>query len=592
MADTTEKITYEIVVDDSKATGATEDLAKGLGKVSDSADKAKKSTESFTDSLDKAVPGLGSAVKGFGAMTKSALAFIATPIGRVIGALGLAVGALTKYFQGSEEGQNRLNKIMAVGSAIMEKLTDVVENVGEAIYNAFTNPKKALTELVDFIKQNLINRFQALGVIMEGIANLDFKQVANGVLQLGTGVVDVIGKVQTLASDIVSTMETAIQQGTRLADLAAQIDRDERKLLVERAKVSLEIAKLREEAATREGQAKRTAIEDAIRLETQLSDKEVSLARLRKEQADLRLKTNGDDKEALLEVANATAALIQAEALRYENTLRFRKQLEALDEEDAKRREEYFAGVIKQNDDEVDANDKKFQSKLASQIRFEADSLKKTKEQIEAEKKIEALKAGAISGLIAKTLGERVNAQKLYTTLFKKGALGETVTNTKAAAIAAYKSLAGIPLVGTILGAIAAAAAVAFGVEQATGIQAVQFHRGGLLRGPSHARGGIPFTVGGRPGFEAEGGEAIINKRSTAMFRDQLSAINAAGGGVRFENGGIPFATTQIANQINQDKIFQTMIDVMMATSQKVLVVEDLELRQSQIRETENRATF
>jgi hypothetical protein len=56
--------------------------------------------------------------------------------------------------------------------------------------------------------------------------------------------------------------------------------------------------------------------------------------------------------------------------------------------------------------------------------------------------------------------------------------------------------------------------------------------RGLLLRGPSHAAGGIPI--------EAEGGEAIINKRSTSMFKPLLSAINAAGGGVRFAAGGIP----------------------------------------------------
>ena len=62
------------------------------------------------------------------------------------------------------------------------------------------------------------------------------------------------------------------------------------------------------------------------------------------------------------------------------------------------------------------------------------------------------------------------------------------------------------------------------------------FADGGLLQGASHAQGGIPFTVGGVPGFEAEGGEAIINKRSTAMFRPLLSAMNEAGGGAKFQS--------------------------------------------------------
>lgn len=51
---------------------------------------------------------------------------------------------------------------------------------------------------------------------------------------------------------------------------------------------------------------------------------------------------------------------------------------------------------------------------------------------------------------------------------------------------------------------------------------------GGVAVGRSHAQGGIPVV--GRP-YEIEGGEAIINKKSTAKYLDLLSAINQAGGG-------------------------------------------------------------
>jgi len=70
------------------------------------------------------------------------------------------------------------------------------------------------------------------------------------------------------------------------------------------------------------------------------------------------------------------------------------------------------------------------------------------------------------------------------------------------------------------------------------GIIEDSFARGGMVAGNSHAQGGVKFGVGGRV-VELEGKEAVINKRSTAMFRDQLSAINVAGGGVSFANGGI-----------------------------------------------------
>lgn len=58
----------------------------------------------------------------------------------------------------------------------------------------------------------------------------------------------------------------------------------------------------------------------------------------------------------------------------------------------------------------------------------------------------------------------------------------------------------------------------------------VKYEKGGLLKGKSHNEGGIPFTVAGRGGFEAEGGEYIVNKRATAMYFPVLEAINRSAG--------------------------------------------------------------
>lgn len=60
----------------------------------------------------------------------------------------------------------------------------------------------------------------------------------------------------------------------------------------------------------------------------------------------------------------------------------------------------------------------------------------------------------------------------------------------------------------------------------------------GVVIGPSHADGGVKFGMGDTVA-ELEGGEAIINKKSTSMFRPLLSAINVAGGGRKFAEGGI-----------------------------------------------------
>ena len=84
----------------------------------------------------------------------------------------------------------------------------------------------------------------------------------------------------------------------------------------------------------------------------------------------------------------------------------------------------------------------------------------------------------------------------------------------------------------------AAQVALIQGQKFARGGMIEEFANGGMVHGKSHAQGGERFAVGGRV-VELEGGEAVINKRSTAMFSSQLSAMNAAGGGVKFADGGL-----------------------------------------------------
>jgi hypothetical protein len=93
---------------------------------------------------------------------------------------------------------------------------------------------------------------------------------------------------------------------------------------------------------------------------------------------------------------------------------------------------------------------------------------------------------------------------------------------------------------GQIIATLFAAAAGARAALNIGKIQRQQFELGGLLDGPSHTQGGIPVLMNGGPVAEAEGGEAFINKRSTAAFRPILSAINSFNGwGRKFETGGV-----------------------------------------------------
>ena len=72
-----------------------------------------------------------------------------------------------------------------------------------------------------------------------------------------------------------------------------------------------------------------------------------------------------------------------------------------------------------------------------------------------------------------------------------------------------------------------------------------KFAYGGVVNGPSHDQGGVPFSVQGNSGYEMEGGEYIINKRATSMHKDLLDRINKSGmtrpqvGRVKYAQGGL-----------------------------------------------------
>lgn len=116
---------------------------------------------------------------------------------------------------------------------------------------------------------------------------------------------------------------------------------------------------------------------------------------------------------------------------------------------------------------------------------------------------------------------ELAKKQKQQRKIELKMQLIEGIVNT---AVSVTKALTwGWPL-GTIFAAIIGA----MGAVQ-TAIIAKQMNKladGGLLQGRSHAQGGIPV---GNTGIEVEGGEYVINKRSTVKYLPLLQAINEEG---------------------------------------------------------------
>ena len=168
----------------------------------------------------------------------------------------------------------------------------------------------------------------------------------------------------------------------------------------------------------------------------------------------------------------------------------------------------------------------------------------------------------------------------------------EVIMNTAMAVakVFAQTGVFGFAAVAPILAVGAAQLAVIQNQEYALGGMIEEFANGGMVNGKSHAQGGEKFAVGGRV-VELEGGEAVINKRSTAMFSSQLSAMNSAGGGVKFADGGLlnqPSFSQQQFSALGQNQMMGAM-----GSSGKVVVVEaDITDSQNTVSVIQSQATI
>lgn len=127
--------------------------------------------------------------------------------------------------------------------------------------------------------------------------------------------------------------------------------------------------------------------------------------------------------------------------------------------------------------------------------------------------------------------------------------------------------------------------------------RAVNYSYGGVPIGPRHSDGGIKVLVGGEQAVEMEGGEAVINRKSTALFRPLLSQINSYGGfGRKFATGGV-MPSEPISLQPSPELFGIARRDTINIASEQVqqqvvLYISELENKQSRINRTKDRVSF
>ena len=242
---------------------------------------------------------------------------------------------------------------------------------------------------------------------------------------------------------------------------------------------------------------------------------------------------NATNKQIRDILSQAKDALV--DGLNFFNDVAFDNLKSRLDaeKEALKERYEFESGILKS----------KLDNDIISESQYRAKQEKLRKDQVDAENAIE---------------------KKLFDAEKKRDANKAKIDYVEAVAsifINEIKEGKGV-LSAAAMQAIGTGIATArFGAEIAS-ISARQFvpkkyESGGLVSGPSHANGGVPFRVQGRGGYEMEGGEFIVNKRATAMHYDLLNSINGKYANSSytparmFKNGGIVNSLEQRQEELN-----------------------------------------
>lgn len=582
-------------------------------------EQQKISINNYASALSGISPGIAGFINGLQGMVTAAKAFIATPLGLALAAIGLLAAPVISFFKDTAVGADLAAREVEGFDFVITRFKDKINQLGGELARGEGATNKFIEVQTKFIKllaaplllplQGAINKYKELAAAGQEYADtlddLEDKQKSFSVVEAETE--NQIKRLALQSKNRTTSEKERVDLIDRALALEAQLQlkrkgfaEDELSALLRLNKVRLDsVGIIQQEGETQLDFAKRAA--DAIR-ETTLS--------------------GGDELADSFISAIKKLAEVEAQSIAIEEKLQNQRDalLDKQAEKDAKRREEaekqrekdreienkYYEEYVKE---QADARKKEEEERI-EQNRIEAEQMKNSIAIVKAtaDKKDKILKeqikkatgyaeqySNLLGDIFTAFLTGNNKAAKELTKRFAVTILDILGRQLSAQAIADSIAKFG-PIAGAIRGAIAGG--LIQGVIGVAKTAIMSFSRGGIAKtgavaqGPSHAHGGIPFTVAGRPGYEMEGGEIIINKVSSQKYRRELSRINEAGGGVRFASGGIVSENaTRVAVSNAQAQLDINQMARLINQVQTVLVLEDFEAKKLQVDGINNRAT-
>lgn len=304
---------------------------------------AQATTSTVTDKSTTSTIGYATAQTGATTSTnlasKSLKLFRIALISTGIGAIVVALGALITFLSTTQSGIDQITKVTKPLTVIFSRLFGVVQDLGKGLFDAFSNPKQVLLDLVDFIKNNVINRFKSLAVIIEGFKNFDVEQITNGFAQAATGVEDVIGKVKKASSESGKFLKDSIELGKQLRQISIDIEKQEAGIASQRARANdaIKEQELIAKDSSKTSAERNAAAKEAARLQDEQITKEEAIIKLKIDELKLNQSLNDTSREELKELDELEAQLITKGGERRKSELKFLTATTAFKKEEAKK---------------------------------------------------------------------------------------------------------------------------------------------------------------------------------------------------------------------------------------------------------------
>ena len=321
----------EVVIDINVKTAKADKNVQNLNK---DLQQTKTDISGIEDAADKATGGMVSGFRGALKGVKGMITGLKTMRGAIIatgiGALVLLVTSLTAAFTSSEEGQNQFAKGMAVLGAAVDVFTDRLAAFGRTIISMFTDTEETFKGFGKSIKEFVMDKVdkvvEGLGFMGTAISKLfkgDFsgalEDAGKGIVKLNQGLNPAVILTESLVKstkDLITELKEEGKIAAQIADQRAKADKVDRQIIVDRAKANRDRAELLEKAVNKEKynvQERIGFLEEAARLEEEITNKEIAAAKLRLD-AQIAENALGDsNKEALEKEAQLKANLINLE---------------------------------------------------------------------------------------------------------------------------------------------------------------------------------------------------------------------------------------------------------------------------------------